>query len=218
MSCSYVKPWQAVERESDHLCIWKTENYLFTLVLLHGTWGYCWGIPWGWKKLWINTDTDTDTLARVSWTQTSLVLFILLSFFFFYQVLSPHSKATYKRQWSSASVLWSWPLRFCTVPLCLCLRGNGKKGNSGIETRNKDFFVKLRISYVTARQWMKHIVIHNHKRAALRSFDKWKLRDLNASPLVSTRSMHFLIKLKPASLRNAVTQHENRVDTSITVG
>lgn len=82
MSCSYVKPWQAVERESDHLCIWKIENYLFMLVLLHGTWGYCWGIPWGWKKLLINTDTDTDTLAPVSRTQTSLVLFILLSFFF----------------------------------------------------------------------------------------------------------------------------------------
>lgn len=81
MSCSYVKPWQAVERESDHLCIWKTENYLFTLVLLHGTWGYCWGIPWGWKKLWINTDTDTDTLARVSWTQTSLVLSFYSAFF-----------------------------------------------------------------------------------------------------------------------------------------
>lgn len=28
--------------------------------------------------------------------------------------------------------------------------------------------------------------------------------------------MHFLIKLKPASLRNAVIQYENRVDMSIT--
>lgn len=118
-------------------------------------------------------------------------------------------------------------ISFCTLeltppilysPIVFMPARQRKKGNSGIETRNKDFFVKLRISYVTARQWMKHIVIHNHKRAALRSFDKWKLRDLNASPLVSTRSMHFLIKLKPASLRNAVTQHENRVDTSITVG
>lgn len=163
---------------------------------------------WYWYWYFGSSLLNTDFISTFHSTQL----------FFFYQVLSPHSKATYKRQWSSASVLWSWPLRFCTVPLCLCLRGNGKKGNSGIETRNKDFFVKLRISYVTARQWMKHIVIHNHKRAALRSFDKWKLRDLNASPLVSTRSMHFLIKLKPASLRNAVTQHENRVDTSITVG
>lgn len=218
MSCSYVKPWQAVERESDHLCIWKIENYLFMLVLLHGTWGYCWGIPWGWKKLLINTDTDTDTLAPVSRTQTSLVLFILLSFFFFTKSPFPSFQGYLQK---------TVVISFCTLeltppilysPIVFMPARQRKKGNSGIETRNKDFFVKLRISYVTARQWMKHIVIHNHKRAALRSFDKWKLRDLNASPLVSTRSMHFLIKLKPASLRNAVTQHENRVDTSITVG
>lgn len=52
--------------------------------------------------------------------------------------------------------------------------------------------------------------------ARLHSGERWKLGDVNASPLVSTRSMHFLTKLKPASLRNAVIQHENKFDASIT--
>lgn len=72
---------------------------------------------WYWYWYFGSSLLNTDFISTFHSTQL----------FFFYQVLSPHSKATYKRQWSSASVLWSWPLRFCTVPLCLCLRGNEKK-------------------------------------------------------------------------------------------
>lgn len=120
---------------------------------------------------------------------------------------------SYKTLWSSASALWSWRLRSGKVPSCLYLHGNDRQR---LSQGNNDFLLSSSTCSTNSCPLMTDI--HNRYRDAFKAVWQMKAQRLNkASPLVSTRSMHFLTKLKPASLRNAATWHENKVDTSVAV-
>lgn len=141
-------------------------------------------------------------IRGLTWYISSLIILLIL--------------VTYKRLSSSASALWNWRLQFCTVPLCLCLCGSEKSKRMNW---NKDLRLCVYLGLVPVQRVVKstneHIVYH-YNQVAFKSFDTWKLRDWSTSPLISTRSMHFLTKLKPASLRYAVTQNKSRNERTIT--